>query len=78
MLPDLEASARLRASDLKAPYNDPIFRSKPRAYADFCRKLFEAGLVEFRTPCKERVGAFCVEAETSDRLATGKSALRST
>eukprot|EP00435_Cladocopium_sp_Y103_P040424 s562_g11.t1 len=60
VLPDLEAGARLSASNLKAPYNDPIFRSKPRVYAAFCRKLFEAGLVEFRKGCKQQVGAFAV------------------
>ena len=60
VLPDLEAGARLSASNLKAPYNDPIFRSKPRVYAAFCRKLFDAGLVEFRKGCKQQVGAFAV------------------
>ena len=60
VLPDFEAGARLSASNLKAPYNDPIFRSKPRVYAAFCRKLFDAGLVEFRKGCKQQVGAFAV------------------
>lgn len=35
VLPDLEASARLSASELKAPYNDPVFDLNPEFIVNF-------------------------------------------
>ena len=49
-----------RELGLRRPYLDPVLRSSPKVYADFCRKLDSSGLVEFRSGFKEQVGAFTV------------------
>lgn len=57
---DAEVKRRKIDVGLKAPYVDPLLRSSPRKYADFCRLLHERGLVEYRLQGKERVGVFTV------------------
>ena len=42
------------------PYSDPLLKRCARVYANFCRKLAEPGLVEYRREGTERVGAFAV------------------
>lgn len=60
VLADAEVKQRKADVGLKAPYVDPLLRSSPRKYADFCRLLHERGLVEFRHHGRERVGVFTV------------------
>lgn len=52
---------RLKAdSSLKSPYFDPLLKNSRRTYADFIRKMFDSGVIEFRRQCREQVGLFCV------------------
>lgn len=60
VLPESEARARREISDLKSPYMDPLLRSNKHAYSGCVLRLHDAGLVEFRRSCRERVGAFTV------------------
>ena len=54
------AKERMEAAGLAAPYLDPILKSSGRVYAQFCKRLEKAGVVEFHRSYKERVGAFAV------------------
>ena len=57
---EVDVARRKAETELRAPYVDPLLRSSPRKYADFCRLLHDRGLVQFRLGCKERVGVFTV------------------
>eukprot|EP00435_Cladocopium_sp_Y103_P014029 s3339_g3.t1 len=60
ILAEGEVMDRKRELGLNRPYADPALRSFPKVYAEFCRKLLDCGLVEFKTEYKEQVGAFTV------------------
>lgn len=69
VLPESVVRDRKAASALKKPYFDPILKAQPRMYALFCRRLFDAGLIEYRQQVKKVVGAFCVKKkENRQRL----------
>ena len=65
VLSESEARENFKSCGLRAPYSDPVFRSNPRIYADFNRRLAECGLVEFRLTCTETVGAFTVHKKNN-------------
>lgn len=60
VLADEVVKQRKEVAELKKPYMDPLLRSSPRIYADFCRMLLDRGLIELRTECREVCGAFTV------------------
>ena len=41
------------------PYNDPLLNSR-KGYLSFLSRLYESGVLNFRSSCRGRVGAFCV------------------
>ena len=51
---------RMEAAGLAAPYMDPILKNSGRVYAQFCKRLESAGVVEYHRSYVERVGAFAV------------------
>lgn len=43
-----DVSRRKEECEVKRPYLDPSLRHCPRKYAEFCRRLHECGLTEYR------------------------------
>ena len=55
-----DVEQRKEVSGLQTPYMDPSLKHCSRRYAKFLKRLEEAGLIEYRRGCRERVGAFTV------------------